>query len=117
MPRSINQVERKFGFPILTGSPFHLYSMTLNGNTPFTLKIHIIKDLILHVLLFDSIGNLKHAVSKCTFAVIDVRNDAKIPYLIHNRVQKYEIFRTYAKNSAKICEYGKKYVILQVLWQ
>ena len=61
----------------------HLDGMALNRNTTFLLQVHIVEHLIFHVPNIDSLGYLQHSVGEGRFAMIDMRNNTKITYLIH----------------------------------
>jgi hypothetical protein len=61
----------------------HLDGMTLNGNTPFTLQFHIVQDLILEIPLIQGTCGHQQTIGQGTLAVIDVRYDAEISYVIH----------------------------------
>ena len=49
------------------------------GYSPFPLKLHVVKHLLLHVALGDGSRSLKQTVGKGAFAVIDMSDDRKIP--------------------------------------
>lgn len=76
MPRSINQVER-------IALVLHLDSMAFDSDTAFFLQVHIVQNLVLHIAFVHRACYLQHTIRQRTFAVVDVCNDAKIPYLIH----------------------------------
>jgi len=81
MPGSIDEIE----YVIL---PFifilHLNGMTFNGNPPFALKIHIVQKLILLFAVSYGMGEFEKAVCQRTLSVVNMRNDAKIPDVLHN---------------------------------
>ena len=57
--------------------------MTLYGDAPLTLQIHIVQCLILHLSVRYSARCLQQPISKRTLAVVDVCNDAKISNVFH----------------------------------
>jgi hypothetical protein len=59
----------------------HLDGVALDGDTPFTLQIHIIKGLILHIPFRNSFGELQQTVGEGTFAVVNMGNNAEVPYI------------------------------------
>ena len=86
--RSIDQVE---GIPLM----IHLDGMALNRNTTFLLQVHVVEHLILHIPNIHRSGELQHTIGQGTFPVVYVRNNTKITYLIHIRLQRYTFFCTY----------------------
>jgi hypothetical protein len=54
--------------------------MGFNRNATLTLQIHIVQDLGLHFLLIDGFRKFQHTVGQGRFAVVDVGNNAEIPY-------------------------------------
>jgi hypothetical protein len=57
--------------------------VALDGNALLLLKIHRVKDLILHVTGRQGIGNLKHSVRQGTLAMVNMGYDAKISCSFH----------------------------------
>jgi len=57
--------------------------MTLNGNSFFTFKVHIIKHLRLHIPITYCISKFKEAVGKSTFSVVNMSYNAKVPDILH----------------------------------
>ena len=78
--RSINQIK-SICFTFI--DIIHLDRMALDGNTLLLLKVHGIKDLVLHITGIKSIGNLEHSVCQSTLAMVNMRNDAKVSCLLH----------------------------------
>jgi hypothetical protein len=78
MSRGIYQIEDIFLTFIII---FHLDGVTLDGDASFTLQVHVIKHLSLSDL--DGLRELQHTVSQGRLAMIDMRNDTKVPYMIH----------------------------------
>ena len=52
--------------------------MTLDGNSFFTLQIHVVEHLCLHLVLGDGGRHFEHAVGQGGLAVIDMRDNAEI---------------------------------------
>jgi hypothetical protein len=58
--------------------------VALDSDAPFLFQIHVIEDLRLHFALADGVGVFKQTIGKCTFTVVDVCDDAKIPDVLHD---------------------------------
>ena len=71
MAGSINQIK-------LVALVFHLYWGKFNRNPLFTLKLHRVEKLRLHLTLFDGASNFHHTVSQGRLTMIDVSDDTKI---------------------------------------
>ena len=78
MSRSVNKIENKF---LSSGCVFHLYGMTFNGNAPLPFKVHVVEHLPLCYLY--RLGMFKQAVGQGRLAMIYMRYDAEISYMIH----------------------------------
>ena len=61
----------------------HLNGMAFYRNPFFTLQVHTIQHLRHHLSVSQGFSLLQHTVSKCTFAVVDMCNNAKIANVIH----------------------------------
>src|SRR5882672_1231710 len=73
--RSIYQVQDIFfAFELIA----HLDSVRLYRDAFFTLQIHIIEHLGMHLTIRKSTRKLQKSVSQGTFAVVNMRDDAKI---------------------------------------
>jgi len=59
--------------------------MALDGDPSFTLKVHVIEHLSLHVLRAHRVGVFKQTVGKRRLAVVDMGYDAEISYILHYR--------------------------------
>ena len=86
----------------------HLDGMTLNRDTTFTFKIHIIKHLTFSYL--NRVGCLQQPVGKGRFAVIYMGYNAKVSYMIHAlsfifNMQRYNKKRIQSNNLAFFCNY------------
>jgi hypothetical protein len=88
--RGVNKVESVY--LAILGLILHLYSVTLDSNTLLALKVHIVKNLILHFTLIQRTCHLKQSVSKGTLAVVNVCNNAKISNILHNGAKIAKIF-------------------------
>jgi hypothetical protein len=77
VPRRIEQIQL-IG---LTRLAFvtHRYRMRFDCDPPLPFKVHRIKKLVLPLTILDRASALQQPVGQGRFAVIDVRNDAKIP--------------------------------------
>jgi hypothetical protein len=60
--------------------------LTLDGDPPLALDVHIIQDLILEVSLINQTRILNEAVCKGRFSMINVCDDAKVTYVFHGLV-------------------------------
>jgi hypothetical protein len=66
--------------------------MAFDGNTPFTLQVHVVKHLALSHL--DGVGSLQQTVSQGRLTVVYMCYDAEVPYIVHldafeNDLQRY----------------------------
>jgi hypothetical protein len=59
--------------------------VAFDSDTFFTLQVHIIEYLRLHISVTDGIGYLQESICKCTFPMINVSDDAKIPDILHKQ--------------------------------
>jgi hypothetical protein len=57
--------------------------MAFNRYPPFLFQFHAVEHLIVHIPFRDGIGELEQAVGKGAFAMVDMRNDAKVPDVLH----------------------------------
>ena len=80
MARSVDKVE---GIFLSLIGIVHLDSVTLDGDALLLLKVHRVKDLILHITGVQSICNLQHSVGKSTFSMVNMCNDAKVSCILH----------------------------------
>ena len=58
------------------------HGVRLDGDAAFAFQIHIIEELIFHIAQGDRLCLFEDAVGQCTFAVVDVGNNAEIPYFV-----------------------------------
>jgi hypothetical protein len=63
--------------------------VALDGDTTFTLQIHVIEHLSFGDL--DSLRELQHSVGQGRFTMIDMRNDTKVSYMIHLVISIFEL--------------------------
>ena len=76
MTGGVNQIKL-VGLTVLCGI-IELYGVCLDCNTSFTLKVHIIKQLIRHITLCNRVGKLQKSVCKGRFAVVNVSDNREI---------------------------------------
>ncbi len=76
MARSIDQVH---DIILSVQLPSHANRLHFDGNAPLTLKLHGVKHLGHHFAGFYGMGDLKHAVCKRRFAMVDMGDNAEIP--------------------------------------
>ena len=75
MSRRINQIQ----FVNLTLEIMMKgYRTGFNGDATFTLEIHVIEDLFTKVSFVERISRFDQSVCKCTFTVVNMRNNAEI---------------------------------------
>jgi hypothetical protein len=63
-----------------------LYRVAFDGDPLLPFEVHIIQHLVHHISFADGIGGLKQSVGQCTFAVVDMRDDAEITDMFHMNV-------------------------------
>ena len=85
MSRSVNKVEGIFLARLLI---VHLNGMTLDSDTALTLKFHVVKHLILHLLGTHCFSEFQQTVGKCTLPVVNMSYYAKVSYILHLIVNK-----------------------------
>ena len=69
------------GFAVI-GFVDNAYRSRLDCNATLTLKVHVIKQLRLHIPFGNGVGLFKNSVRKRTLAVVNVSNNAEISYFI-----------------------------------
>ena len=77
MARRVDEIER-VGFTV-SGLIGQADGARLDGDAALALKIHIVKDLLGHFALLHRAAQLDEPVGQRGFAVVDVRDDGKIP--------------------------------------
>jgi hypothetical protein len=60
--------------------------VAFDGNAFFALEVHIIQHLVHHLAFADGIGRLKKAIGQGAFSMVYVGDNAKIPDMLHNRL-------------------------------
>ena len=80
MPRSVDEVEGVV-LPV-GGLVVEADGARLDGYAALALKIHVVKDLILHYALLDSAAYFYQPVGKCALAVVNVSDYRKVSYVI-----------------------------------
>src|SRR3989338_4754856 len=73
----------------------HPDSARLDSNAAFSLQIHVIQQLLPELSLVHSISNLKQSIRERGLAVIYMRDNAKIPYVvfIHNSINPKKLYK------------------------
>ena len=82
MARRVNQVQSIF-LPIEL--IVHLDSMGLDGNPLFTLQIHVIQHLGVHLAAVEGAGKFQKPICQRTFSVINMSDNAKVASVLHSR--------------------------------
>ena len=85
MARSIDQIE-----PVVLASAAveHLDRVALDGYSLLLLKVHVIEDLVLHVAFAERSGELQQPVGQGALAVVDMRDYAKVAYVLHFHIRR-----------------------------
>ena len=76
MAGSVDEVEL-VGLAVLRGV-HHADGVGLDGDAALALKVHGIKDLLLHLAHGQRPGQLQQAVGQRGFAMVDVRDDREV---------------------------------------
>ena len=76
MAGGVDQV--KFVVLAIFGVIAQRHCMSLNGNAPLPLQVHIIENLLLHISLLHRTGQFQQSVRQSGLAVVNVGNDGKI---------------------------------------
>ncbi len=74
--------------------------MTLDSDTPFPLKVHIVK-----YLTFCNLGGMsifQEPVGQCAFPMVDMGYDTEIPDMLHIKSYSFKESETRYKNIDKI---------------
>src|SRR4030043_631252 len=66
--------------------------LTLDGDPPLALDVHVIQDLILEVSLINQTRILNEAVCKGRFSMVNVCDDAEVTYVFHGFILKSWFF-------------------------
>ena len=61
----------------------HLDGLALDGDAAFTLQVHVVQGLILHIAVGDGAGHLQQPVRQGALAMIDMGDDAEITDVVH----------------------------------
>ena len=78
MPRSVNNVD--FGTLVIDSNV-----LGKNGDTTLALQIVVVQNQFALVLVVtEQMGSVQHFVHKRCFAVVNVRNNCNISYILHN---------------------------------
>ncbi len=83
MPRRVDQVKDVRNTAGFIG---HSDRLHLDRNPPLALELHRVENLILHLALVYSMGDLKQTISKGGLAVVYMSDDSEIadPGLVHS---------------------------------
>ena len=76
MAGRIDQVQN-VGLAVL-GRVFNPHSIGLDGDPAFALDIHRVKQLLFHIPLGHSAGQLDQPIRQGGFAVVDMRHDGEV---------------------------------------
>ncbi len=76
--RSINQVQT-IGIAVF-GLVMQANAFRLDGDAALTLQVHGIENLFVHFALRERAGHFEQAVCQRGLAMVDMRDDAEIPY-------------------------------------
>ena len=79
MSRSVDQIQH-ICFALVP--VIHRYRRGLDGYSPLALEIHVVKILIDFLTVGNCAGQLEHSVGKRALAMIDMRYDRKISYVL-----------------------------------
>src|SRR5258708_40283039 len=63
-----------------------------DGDAALALEVHGVEDLFVHFALRESAGHFEKAVGERGFAVVDVRDDAEIPYELRIHFPRFPVF-------------------------
>ena len=80
MARSVDKVQ-SLGFTLVR--VLHLDGMALDSDATLALKIHVVKHLVDEFLVVERVSQFQKAVGQGRFAVVDMRDDAKISDVFH----------------------------------
>lgn len=80
MARRVNQVEGEFPAAFFV---LHLDGVGLDRNALFTLQVHIIEHLRLHLAVGEGTGELQKTVGQGALAVVNMSDNAEISNVVH----------------------------------
>ncbi len=60
------------------------HALGFNCDTPLTFDVHVVEDLVPELAVVDEVGVLDETVGERRFAVVDMSDDAEIPYAVHS---------------------------------
>jgi hypothetical protein len=78
----------------------HLNRVSLNGDTLFTLKIHIIQRLRHQLAAINSASNLKQSVRQGRFTMVNVRDNTEVADVFHINFFSFPQGQSSGKNSS-----------------
>ena len=79
VPRRIDHVQDVF---LAVFFVHHADGVSLDGNAAFAFKVHVVQELVGHLVFRDRLGQFDHAVCKCRFTVVNVGDDAEISDIV-----------------------------------
>ena len=103
VPRRVDHVQDVFLAVFLV---HHADGVRLDGNAAFALQVHVVQELVRHLVFRDGLRQFNHAVGKGGLAVVDMGDDAEISDIVVLR-HRYS-FLYYAlkyRNLASFSEY------------
>ncbi len=75
MSGCIDQIEFVFYLSMLVT---HSHGLHLDSDSSFSFEVHGVKNLLLHLSFLYCVSELKHAVSKGRFSVVDMSDDGEV---------------------------------------
>ena len=78
MSRRVDKVEYVF---LDACCLLHLYGVALDGDAALAFQIHVVEHLPFGH--FNGFCVFEHAVGKCTLAMVNMCDDAKVAYMVH----------------------------------
>ena len=71
----------------------HTYRLHLDGDAPLAFEVHLVEDLRAHLAFRNGARALKQTVGKRRLAVVDMRDNRKVAYLLHGETVPLLPFR------------------------
>ena len=95
VPRGIDHVQDVFLAVLFVD---HADGVRLDGDAPLAFEVHVVQQLVRHLVLRDGPGQLDHAVGERGFAVVNVGDNAEISDIV---VLRHRIFNRLFFNECK----------------
>ena len=86
VPRGIDHVQDVFLAVLFVD---HADGVRLDGDAPLAFEVHVVQQLVRHLVLGDGLGQFDHAVGERGFAVVNVGDNAEISDIV---VLRHRIF-------------------------